>query len=257
MKMKDKRLLSDMHVHSIFSKYAYSTITENINYANSIGLKYLAITDHIFQDGSESEIKNEAIRFQYLEKEINYGIPIYVIGGAEFNLFQKLQFKDKFKNLSWRIVGLHKFPGGVNPAFVSLQNIYQEFVKQSKYVNGFAHIERELHEVDFGNYRNESLAEPIKSFLGSVVELAKSTDIYLELNESSLRSYENLYYDKIVFWLTRARELNCKIYLGSDSRFHSRIGNFEKSLELLKKLDYPESLVLNFNENRIKKLINK
>lgn len=253
--MSDYNLLADMHVHSTFSKHAYSSITENINYANSVGLKYLAITDHIFQNGTELEIKNEAIRFQYLEQEINYNIPLYVIGGAEFNLFQRLQFKEKFKNLSWKIVGLHKFPGGVNPAHVSLQKIYQEFVKQSKYVNGFAHIERELHEVDFGSYKDDSLAEPVKSFLGSLVELAKLTDVYLELNESSLRSYGNLYYDKILFWLTRARELNCKIYLGSDSHFHTRIGNFDRSLDLLEKLKYPKSLILNFSESKIEKLI--
>ena len=253
--MSEYKLLADLHVHSIFSKHAYSTITENITQANSLGLKYLAITDHIFQDGTESEIKNEAMRIQYLEKEINYKIPLYVIGGAEFNLFQVLQFKEKFKNLSWKIIGLHKYPGGVNPAYVSLQMIYQEFVKQSRYVDGFAHIERELHEVDYGNYKDNSLAEPVKSFLSSMVELAKSTDTYLELNESSLRSYGDLYYDKVFFWMTKAREINCKIYLGSDSHYHSRIGNFENSLALLKKLNYPKSLILNFNENELKKLI--
>ena len=254
--MIKNKILADLHVHSIFSKHAYSSITENISQADLLGLKYLAITDHVFQEGKEFDIKNEAMRFQYLEKEINIDQPVYVLGGAEFNLFQVLQFKEKFKKLSWKIIGFHKFVG-INMEYISLQKMYQEFKKYAEYVDGFAHIEREIESIEFNRYKEESLAEPIKSFLSSMVELAKKSNTYLELNESSLRSYNGLYDEQIIYWLSKAKELHCRIYLGSDSHYHKRVGKFEKSLALLKDLDYPEELVLNFDEDRIKKLITR
>ena len=253
--MSKYKILADLHTHSIFSKHAFSSISENIEYAKLLGLKYLAISDHVFQAGSDSEIKNEAIRFQYLEKEVNYKNSLYILGGAEFNLFQNLKFKEKFENISWRIIGLHKFTE-VNLKYISLQKVYQEFKKYSGFVNGFAHIERELQDLENGRY-HESLSKPIMSFLSSVVELAKENDIYLEANESSLRNYDNLYRERMVYWLTRAKELKCNIYLGSDAHYCKRIGNFDNSLALLKELNYPEELILNFNEDRIKKLIHK
>ncbi|MBR1738065.1 MAG: hypothetical protein IJ736_13815, partial [Firmicutes bacterium] len=40
------KYILDVHCHTISSGHAYSTLTENINYAASIGMKLIATTDH-------------------------------------------------------------------------------------------------------------------------------------------------------------------------------------------------------------------
>ena len=68
--IKEKDVYADLHVHSIFSKHAYSTIKENIDIAKERNLKYLAITDHFYGNGDEINKKNEIDRIKYLEKSI-------------------------------------------------------------------------------------------------------------------------------------------------------------------------------------------
>ena len=128
-------IIADLHTHSIFSKHAYSTIQENIAAAEKMNLKYLAITDHIYNDGTPLDIKNEGTRCRHLEKEVNSyrkeGQP-YVISGGEFNIAQKLDHWDKFKKLRWRPIGLHGFHLDIKQ--LSLGDLYKEFANPATVV---------------------------------------------------------------------------------------------------------------------------
>ena len=251
-------IIADLHTHTIFSKHAYSTIQENIVAAQKMNLKYLAVTDHIYNDGTENEIKNEATRCKYMEKEVNAhreaGEP-YVIGGAEFNIAQELNHRSwkKLKKLKWRPIGLHGFNLKVKQ--LSLNVLYEEFEKASKAHNAFAHIERELHKIDGKRY-GKNLHDDIKEFLQSVVELAKDKEIFLELNESSMRNNEDNNLERIKYWLPLAKANGCRIYLASDAHYCTRIGKFPLAIELLNDLDYPRELILNCNETQLEEIVN-
>ena len=244
-------IIADLHTHTIFSKHAYSTIQENIAAAQKMNLKYLAITDHIYNDGTLLDIKNEGTRCRHLEKEVNShreeGQP-YVISGGEFNIAQKLDHWDKFKRLKWRPIGLHGFKLDIKQ--LSLNDLYQEFKKAAEKHNAFAHIERELQKVEHYRHRDK-LDDEIKSFFEAIVDLAVDKNIFLEVNESSLRNDDDGNVNKIKYWISLAREKDCKIYLASDAHYSSRVGKFPLSIELLNDIDYPKELILNCNEENL------
>ena len=244
-------IIADLHTHTIFSKHAYSTIQENIVAAQKMNLKYLAITDHIYNDGTPLDIKNEGTRCRHLEKEVNShreeGQP-YVISGGEFNIAQRLDHWDKFKRLKWRPIGLHGFKLDIKQ--LSLNDLYQEFKKAAENHNAFAHIERELHKIDHYRHRDK-LDDEIRSFFEAIVDLAVNKNIFLEVNESSLRNNDDGNADKIKYWISLAKEKACDIYLASDAHYSSRIGKFPLSIELLNEIDYPKELILNCNEENL------
>ena len=245
-------IIADLHTHTIFSQHAYSTLQENIAAATKMNLKYLAITDHIYNDGTPVQIKNEATRCKYMEKEVNAdredGQP-YIISGAEFNIAQELDYPNKLMKLRWRPIGLHCFKLDIET--LSLGNLYLYFEKAAENHNAFAHIERELHKVDHCRH-GERLDDDIKSFFRAMIRLAKSKDILLELNESSLRNNNDGNTLKIKYWLSIAKEHESRIYLASDAHYCKRIGKFPLSIALLNELEYPKELILSCNEDQIK-----
>ena len=253
--IKQSDIVADLHTHTIFSKHAYSTIQENITAAQKMRLKYLAITDHIYNDGTENEIKNEATRLKYLEKEINSNFEeqkVYVIGGAEFNIAQKLDQWEKLKKLKWRPIGLHGF--NLDIKTLSLNELVMEFEKAAEYHNAFAHIERELHKID--HYRHsDNLDLEVQKFFDSMIEIAKYKNKFLEVNESSIRNRESGNVEKIRYWLTIAKVNKCRICLGTDSHYSSRVGKFPLAINLINSVEYPKELILNCNEDQIKKIL--
>lgn len=250
--IKQSDIIADLHTHTIFSKHGYSTIQENIAAACKMNLKFLAITDHIYNDGTELAIKNEATRCKYLEKEINSNYEenqVYVIGGAEFNIAQELTKREKLMKLRWRPIGLHGFKLKISE--LTLNDLINEFEKSARMHNAFAHIERELHKID--NYSHgENLDDEIKNFFDTIIELAKLNNIFLELNESSIRNNDDGNEVRINYWIRRALDNNCRIYLASDAHFSSRVGKFPLAIELLNEIDYPKELILNCDAEQIK-----
>ena len=248
-------IIADMHTHTIFSEHAYSTMEENIQYALKNNLKYIAITDHYYNDGTSIHKKNETTRIEYMENNINpYLNKIQIIGSAEFNLNQEIYDFEKISKLKWRPIGLHSW--FIDIPNSSLETIYEKFndaTKDNKH-NCFVHIERELHKLENKKYANDYCGKDIQLWLKSICDLAKKKDIYLELNESSIISNECGGIDRIKYWLKYAKENKNLISLGSDSHFCRRVGNFTNAIELLNEIDYPKELILNCNEDIIKML---
>lgn len=149
-------IYADLHTHTISSLHAYSTVWENMKCAESAGMEVLAITDHYFNLGDAITNKNDVGRIVYMSKTINPVAkePVYVVGGAEFNLNQNIpsgkDYHDKLMKAKWRLVGLHTW--FVNTKKVSLEELYCLFkcAAFSRNYTAFAHIERELQDVEQG-----------------------------------------------------------------------------------------------------------
>lgn len=249
-----KYIIADMHTHSIFSQHAYSTIKENIEIAKLNNLKYIAITDHFFNSGTDIENKNETNRITCLEERINrLESDIYVIGGAEFNLHQEIPYWNDLQNIIWRPIGLHSWFIDIEGS--SLEDIYQEFEKASSRHNVFNHIERELFRLENYKYQNENeLCNDIKYFLKNMCLLAKNNDIFLEVNESSIVTNTGGALDRLKFWLSIAKENRNLICIGSDAHYCQEVGNFSNVCVLLNEIEYPKELIINCNEGMIKSL---
>ena len=68
--IKQKDIIADLHIHTIASLHAHSTLYECIQEAAENGMKYIAITDHYYGDGTELYRKNEINRLANLEKSV-------------------------------------------------------------------------------------------------------------------------------------------------------------------------------------------
>lgn len=75
-------LQGDMHTHTIASTHAYSTITENCQWAEKYGMKGIAMTDHAMKMPDSPHIWH-FVNLGILPRKIN---GITVLGGIEANV---------------------------------------------------------------------------------------------------------------------------------------------------------------------------
>lgn len=243
-----------MHTHTIFSLHAYSTVLENIMAARSRNLKFLAITDHFYQDGTALAKKNEVNRIRYLESAVNgFDDSLYILSSAEFNIGQKISCWHRLKDLTWRPIGLHGW--FIDREKINLSELFNLFKKSAERHNAFVHIERELDKIDDGRH-GKNIDDDIKNFFESMIIFAKEKNIFLEVNESSLRRNSGGDGDRLKYWIRLAGENGNKIYLGTDAHFSEHVGIFNLSLKLLNEIDYPKNLILNCDLNQLESLKN-
>lgn len=254
--IKQSDIFADMHTHTIFSLHAYSTLEENLRVAKERGMKYIAVTDHYYQDGTENNKKNENTRIQYMEERINAFsniLGVQVISSAEFNLGQyaeRSKYWNKISKLRYRPIGLHSFAN--DRATLLYDDVYRMFEDSLRDYTTFVHIERELGAINHKKY-GEGLNNSHAKFLDSIVKMAVENDILLEVNESTLVTNNGGSADRLKYWIHTARNMDALIVLGSDAHFSLEVGNFENSIKLLNEVNYPKDLILNCNEELFKK----
>lgn len=245
--IEKKDIIADLHIHTISSLHGYSTLKECIDAAELNDMYYIAITDHYYNDGTVLNRKNEVNRIAYLEKRAgSTNKNVRVIGGAEFNISQDIPEWNKLKKLKWKLIGVHGW--FLDREEVTLEELYHCFEEAADKFTAFAHIERELHKIDHCKFGNKLTAE-IKEFLEKVVLLAKRTNTILELNESSLITNEEGAYERVLFWLTVAKDNGNLISLGTDAHYCEEIGEFSSSIEMLNLTGFPKERILNCNED--------
>lgn len=255
--IKKADILADMHTHTIASGHAYSTVKENIDAAKEAGIKYLAITDHYFGNGDTLDKKNEIARIQYgADRWNSFESDITLLSSAEFNINQDVYTFEKLNHIPWKPVGLHSW--FIDMDITTLDDLYGCFVRaHKKGHNAFVHIERDLHKMAKAFheiYETFFTMEDYRAFLYAIVDYAKENDVWLELNESSIVFNDNGdTIDRVKLWLFHARENGNKIYLGSDAHYCKEVGHFDNCINMLNALDYPKELILNCNEEMLRK----
>ena len=241
--IEKKDILADLHIHTIGSEHAFSTLYECVSSASDAGLKFIAITDHYYNEGTEIHKKNEINRFRFLEKEVERSqTEVRVIGGAEFNIGQEIESWEKLKKLRWKMIGIHGW--FLNVKELSFDDVFRLYENIADDMDCFSHIERGVSKI--GRSETE-LNNEIKDYLCNIVSLAKEKNVVLEVNESSLFSEKPGDYERMKYWLEYAKSNGNLISLGSDSHYCGSIGRFEKSLCLLNDIDFPKNRVLNCN----------
>jgi len=86
-----------------------------------------------------------------------------------------------------------------------------------------------------------------------IVKNAKEKNILLEVNNSSLNpnSYRQSAKKNGAKMLKLCKEYGARIILGSDAHICYSVGDFSNALDLLKEVDFPDELVINYNEDEI------
>lgn len=242
-------IIADMHTHTVASSHAYSTVRENILTAETNGLSYIAVTDHYYHDGTNIQQRNEMSRIMDIRRVNMIEKDVYVIGGAEFNIGQELEYWDKLQTLKWRPIGLHSWYYDIENN--DFDDLYNQFEEASKRHNCFVHIERSLDNLNHGKYKTDILGNPVKVhnefklWVEAICILAKKKDVFMEINECSMSMHE----EKMRYWVEFAKRNGNMISLGTDAHYCLEVGSFEKTLRLLNEVNYPKELILNCNED--------
>ena len=227
------KAIIDLHTHALASGHAYSTVKENIEYAKINGLKYYGLSDH----GINMPGGPHLFYFQNLKvipREVN---GVRVLKGMEANIidYDGNIDVDIEKGLDYLIASLHTVcldPGTKEEnTRATLNAMDHELVKI-------------IGHPDDGRYPLDYEA---------IVKKAKEKNILLEVNNSSLNSdsfrpnaREN--YKKL---LSLCKECKVRIILGSDAHICYQVGIFDNAQKLLKELDFPNELVINYHEDEI------
>jgi putative hydrolase len=222
--MSTYSLAADLHAHTIASGHAADTIRTMARRACSRGLKALAVTDH----GPGLQGGAGEVYFMALPRMVRgIDLPLRIIAGAEDDIVNRrgdLRLpREVRENLELVITGLHPHSWMAGqPETARTEGAVQAI--QRGLVHVFAH--------PVSNYISVEV-EP-------VLQAAASSRVALELNASKLADRPGL-----IRYLERCAELEIPLVVNSDAHVAEEVGAFDPAVELLREVDFPESLVIN------------
>jgi len=227
-------LKTDLHLHTHFSNCGLHSILEVINQAINVGLEIIAITDHgPALGGRVSGVFFE--RFNNPYKEIT------VFKGLELNLTDKPGETDLplhlLPFLDVILVGIHPTtPQGLTKD--EYTDMLIKVIQNNKYIDIISHPNSKEYPLDF-----EKLAKEASKF-----------GVALELNNS--KTHLKRVDDKITKQLiTACINNNCQMVINSDSHAITEIGNGKSVKPFLKELNFPDTLLLNSDVEKVRKFI--
>lgn len=235
------KYITDIHTHSIASQHAYSTIDENTKAAKQKGLKLIATTDHA------PGMKNTTPRAFFTNYHVlpNFLHDVELLLGAELNIMDyngNIDLQEEIlKKLDITIASLH-------PPCISFGTIKENTracikAMENPYVDILGHPGDPRYPID----------------IKEIVQTAKQTHCLLEINNASLipngfRKGSDIAIEQI---LNYAMKLDVPVVLGSDAHFYTQIGDFTYCESLLKKVNFPDELVVNTSVEKLKKALKR
>lgn len=232
--------LIDLHCHTVSSGHAYSTVKENIDSAIEKGLKYLGVSDHAPMMPGTAHIYHFN-NLKVIPKEVS---GVRVLLGAEVNILDyegKVDMtEEELKALDYAIVSLH-------PPCIPFGNKDEN---TSAILNGIKHTNvKIIGHLDDSRY-------PVD--YEKVVKAAKEKGVLLEVNNSSLKpdGFREGARENAKVLLEECRKIGAKVIFGSDSHICYDIGRFDYCRELVKAINFPKELIVNYNEEDIKEIFN-
>ncbi len=226
------QIIGDTHTHTVASGHAFSTLLENVAQAKRLGHRFLATTDH-------TEGMPQAPHRWFFEN-LPGSVPrilddVVILRGCEANIREDGTLdlrEDILEGLDWVIASMHQhvLPAGLG------EDVYTQLwlrMAEEPSVDVFGHMGQPKYRCD---YR-------------AVVEAMAKHRKILEVNSASSRvrkgSEENC-----LELLRLCREYGVEVVLSTDAHFAAIIGQVEPSVELVRRADFPEELILNLDYPR-------
>ncbi len=233
---------ADMHTHTLASTHAFSTVTENARYAQEIGLKAIAMTDHTDIMPDSAHIWHFRNAKRVLPREI-YGVT--VIRGAEVNIADYSGALDLIDSdldwLEWTVISYHShYFRNFTPA--DAKTVTKGYIKalNNPRVDMIGHPTAIKFPVDWEK----------------LVPAAKEAGVLLELNESSIRTGKSTP-ESVRGMLETCKKYSCEITVDTDAHFWSQIGETSLCEKALKENGFPTELIANADWERIREKIQK
>ncbi len=235
-----KKLVADIHMHTLVSGHAYGTIREMVTAAKEQDLQLIGISEH--GPGIPGTVHPfYFLNFEVIPRVIN---GIEVIHGCEINVLNggKLSLEQMYIDyLDYGIVGIHRNCYEDEGVEKNTDNLI-ECMKNPK-VYFVSHPDDDKTPL---NYER-------------LVEAAKKYNVALEVNNSSLRKkeYRLNCYQNYETMLKLCQIYKTPIIVSSDAHDPSEVGCFDLACNLLEKLNFNEELILNNDIKKLKSFITK
>lgn len=230
------KALVDLHTHTLVSGHAYSTLRENIDEANKKGLIVLGTSEHsIAMPGTTHEFY-----FHNLKVIKDYIDNVRILKGIEANIIDydgSIDVCDAvIEGLDYMIASLHFVcikPGSIEENTNALLNVMN--IPKVKIIG---HPDDEKFKLDYEKF----------------VIKAKEKNVLIELNNSSLNpnSFRQNSKDIDIVILELCKKYNVNIIFGSDAHIYYDVGNFENCEKLVEEINFPKSLIVNYNIDKFK-----
>ena len=233
-----KRLIADIHMHTIASGHAYGTIREMAAAASEKDLQLIGISEHA------PGIPGTVNPFYYSNLKV---IPrvihgVEVLHGCEINVLNggRLSLEQEFIDcLDYAIVGIHGLCYQNEGAEGNTTNLI-ECMKNEK-VKLVSHPDDDHTPLDYPR----------------LVQAAKQYHVALEVNNSSLVKKDQRLncYENYQTMLALCQQYQVPIAVDSDAHDPSWVGRLDLACELLDSTGFDESLILNADLARLKSFL--
>jgi len=230
------KIIADMHIHTIASTHAYSTLTEVVQAAGQAGLCAVAFTDHgPAMPGSPREYYFH--NFGAVPKMLD---GILVLKGAEINVMSYRGACDMdehdCKDLDLVIASMHDVC--ITPA--DRERVTQGWLNIAKkpYIDVIGHSGSPKFTYDYDR------VIPEFGRMGKLVEINENSHMVRQAAVSNC-----------VKIARSCKKHGVPVVVNSDAHFHTRVGVVPQSLMMLKEIDFPEELIINADRDRFMKYL--
>ena len=231
----------DVHVHTVLSGHAHSTLSENAAHAASIGLKFIGMSDH----GPGLPGGAHLYNFGNLWSMPDYMHGVRIFKGVEANIMDidgNLDLPDwLLGKMEFVIASIHL--GIMEPTNRADHTKAIISAMENKNVHIIGHPCDKRFEVN----------------MDELVRAAARTNTILELNNQSLNPRSHRYLSESVFleMLHLCKKYGVPVLASSDAHICTNIGSFEGAKTFIKKAGLREEEVLNTCDKRFLSAINK
>ena len=223
----------DLHMHTVASTHAYSTLRDYVLQAQTCGVKLLAITDH-GPDMADAPHYWHFVNMKVWPRVID---GVGVLRGIEANIKNVQGEIDcsgpMLGSIDIIVAGFHE------PVFPPQDEATHTQAMIAAMASGLVHI---ISHPGNPNY-------PID--IHAVAEAAAKYDVALELNNSSFTTSRLGSEPNCRAVAAAVRDAGGRLALGSDSHTAFTLGNFDHCLRIMREVDFPEDRVLNVTPRRL------
>lgn len=233
------KLVADLHLHTISSGHAFSTVQEYVASAKKKGLEAIGITDH------------------------GPGMP----GGAHLYHFQNLRIIpgkiDGLRILKGAECNVVDRDGNIDLPESTLRNldiVMAAFHPRCGYEGGSEEQNTEVLLKAMENPAVNILAHPgnpgFPVNAKKIVEAAKEREILIEINNGSFTGWSRVgSRDKCLQFAKEIKSLGSKLIIGSDAHISMDVGRFDEALKLIQEAGLSEENIVNTSIEKIEKYL--
>ncbi len=232
--------IMDLHTHTNFCNHAYSTLKENMEFSQEIGLKVLGWSEHGYGMPTTT-VRTMFLNFRVIQ---DYYKDVRILKGMEANIFNyqgHIFEQELLGQMDYVIASLHK--NTIEPGTIEENTNAVLKAMDNRWVNILGHIDDGSFPLDY-------------TF---IVQKAADKNIAIEVNNSSFieKTFRKDSKKNIQEILDLAKKYRTKIIMNSDAHIHYEIGNVELSEEQVQKNSFPEELIVNNSIDSLEKLLEK